>query len=157
MGESSCRSSSRAARSLADFPELEHDLGLFAGDGALKPSGRALAEQIERRGELEGGTLVSHRALVVDDSDPATFREPLGPGGELFEAWVRAAVADGVGPQSSWLPGATTQRSFRPAGSQSSWSPTPPARTGASTCATEPSSLPEPTRPAAHRTINTQP
>lgn len=99
MGESSCRSSSRAAHSLADFPELEHDLGLFAGDGALKPSGRALAEQIERRGELEGGTLVSHRALVVDDSDPATFREPLGPGGELFEAWVRAAVADGVGPQ----------------------------------------------------------
>ena len=34
------------SRDLADFPELEHSLGLFASDGALKPVGEAFRETV---------------------------------------------------------------------------------------------------------------
>jgi hypothetical protein len=86
------------SRSLADFPPLEYDLGLFTSGGDLKPTGRRLAELVERRDELvplaDDGP-----ALVLDDSDSALYRAQLGPGGSFFEAWNAAAQERGVGPR----------------------------------------------------------
>ena len=85
------------ARSLADFPPLEYDLGLFTNDGETKPTGRRLAELAERRHELVPVTKPGP-GIVVDDSDPTTYRAQLGPGGSVFEAWNATAEEEGVGP-----------------------------------------------------------
>lgn len=84
------------SRSLADFPWLEYDLGLFTNDGRLKPTGRRLSELLDRRDELvpaDGGP-----PLVLDDSGDAPYRAQLGPGGRFFEAWNAEAAKRGVGP-----------------------------------------------------------
>ncbi|OJX97469.1 MAG: glycosyl hydrolase [Micrococcales bacterium 73-15] len=86
------------AGSLADFPPLEYDLGLLTSDGEVKPTGRRFAELAERRDELVP-TTGPGPALVLDDSDPATYRAQLGPGGSFFEAWNAAASETGTGPR----------------------------------------------------------
>lgn len=86
------------SRSLADFPPLEYDLGLFTNDGELKPTGRRLAELAANREELVAVD-EDAPALVLDDSNTATYRARLGPGGAFFEAWNAAAQERGVGPR----------------------------------------------------------
>lgn len=85
------------SRTLVDFPPLEYDLGLFTNDGVAKPMARRLAELVERRDELVPARSAG-LALVLDDSDPATYRAQLGPGGSFAEAWNAAAQERGVGP-----------------------------------------------------------
>ncbi|MER7751995.1 glycosyl hydrolase [Kitasatospora sp. NPDC097643] len=80
-------------RSLADFPELEYSLGLLTVDRAVKPAGARLAEaaaEVRRswRPPAPRGT-----ALVVTTGDEVTApeRSVCGPGGAVYEAFMRLA------------------------------------------------------------------
>lgn len=82
------------ARSLADFPDLEHTLGLFDEEGRLKPIGRRLGELA---GELRHRPPPPERStaveIPVDAADLPLSRAELGPGGGVFETWVELAEA----------------------------------------------------------------
>ncbi|MFI6879896.1 glycosyl hydrolase [Streptomyces sp. NPDC050400] len=87
------------SRDLADFPELEYSLGLLTNDGAVKPTGKAVARLA---GEWRGRSpepAVRTTALVVDvgDDDLAPRRSVCAPGGPVFDAFA-ALAADGVRP-----------------------------------------------------------
>lgn len=92
------------SRSLADFPELEYDLGLFTNDGALKPAGEAFAA-LARSG-LHVTSTPPATALVLDDVLPDGSprygtRADCAPGGRFAAAWLALAESseDGRGPQ----------------------------------------------------------
>lgn len=92
------------ARSLADFPELEYDLGLFTNDGRVKPAGEAFAAAA--RSSAAAGAAPPATALVLDDvlpdgADRHGMRADCAPGGRFAAAWlaVAAAAPDGRGPQ----------------------------------------------------------
>ncbi|MGN8050091.1 glycoside hydrolase 5 family protein [Curtobacterium sp. 22159] len=98
------------ARSLADFPELEYDLGLFTNDGRLKPAGEAFAalarEHGRRAAPAPAPVAAPSTALVLDDvlPDGTTrygLRADCAPGGRFSAAWLALAEAapDGRGPQ----------------------------------------------------------
>ncbi|WP_144754850.1 glycoside hydrolase 5 family protein [Curtobacterium pusillum] len=95
------------SRSLADFPELEYDLGLFTNDGRLKPAGEAFAA-LARSARDATATPVAppSTALVLDDVRPDGaprhgVRADSAPGGRFAAAWL--ALAEGApdrrGPQ----------------------------------------------------------
>ncbi|MDK8099185.1 MAG: hypothetical protein E6700_01835 [Winkia neuii] len=74
---------------LADFPEVEYDLGIFDYEGNLKPTGKALSEwaKAARQGNApacKGGS----RQLEIDGPD--TGRVSTRPDGEIFATWARA-------------------------------------------------------------------
>lgn len=78
------------ARSLADFPELEHTLGLVDEHGHVKDAGRALAEFIS-----DWTPSVHQRpttALVFEDADLAAARTDTSPRGATARAWLDAAL-----------------------------------------------------------------
>lgn len=84
-------------RALADFPELEYTLGLLTNDRRVKPAGREIARIVE---ELRGSVrrpAPRTTALVVDLPDDVAERSVCGPGGAVFEAFMRLS-ADGVRP-----------------------------------------------------------
>jgi hypothetical protein len=92
------------SRSLADFPELEYDLGLFTNDGRLKPAGEAFAA-LARSG-APAPTAAPATALVLDDvladgSPRYGTRADCAPGGRFAAAWLALAEqsSDGRGPQ----------------------------------------------------------
>ena len=92
------------ARSLADFPELEYDLGLFTNDGRLKPAGEAFAA-LARTG-LPAPAAPPTTAVVLDDVLPDGsprygVRADCAPGGRFAAAWLACAesATDGRGPQ----------------------------------------------------------
>jgi hypothetical protein len=100
------------SRSLADFPELEYDLGLFTNDGRLKPAGEAFAALAHSHGtRAAAGAPLAPRAapttaLVLDDVLPDGairygLRADCAPGGRFAAAWLALAEAapDGRGPQ----------------------------------------------------------
>jgi hypothetical protein len=95
------------SRSLADFPELEYDLGLFTNDGRLKPAGEAFAA-LARSARDGTATPVAppSTALVLDDVRPDGaprhgVRADSAPGGRFAAAWLALAESapDGRGPQ----------------------------------------------------------
>ncbi|WP_372411086.1 glycosyl hydrolase [Streptomyces luteireticuli] len=83
-------------RALADFPELEYELGLFTQGRKVKPVGEAVAGVA--RDSLPAAA-PRRTALVVDAGDvvSAPLRPMLAPGGAYFEAWMRLA-SDGARP-----------------------------------------------------------
>ncbi|GAA4183982.1 cellulase family glycosylhydrolase [Gryllotalpicola kribbensis] len=85
------------SRELADFPELEYDLGLFDNDRRIKPTGRRFAELV-RELRTAPPAAPAPIALLLDDTAEG-YRASCAPGGEFFEAWLRAAEAEGRGPQ----------------------------------------------------------
>lgn len=91
------------SRSLADFPELEYDLGLFTNDGRLKPTGERFRDLIADLRHAPAAVPVGH-ALILEDVDvdgiatPGT-RESCGPGGVFSQAWLDLARRLGRGPQ----------------------------------------------------------
>ncbi|MCS6587277.1 glycoside hydrolase 5 family protein [Curtobacterium flaccumfaciens] len=94
------------ARSLADFPELEYDLGLFTNDGRLKPAGEAFAALARAEHTRDARTAPPTTALVLDDvlsdgTDRHGTRADCAPGGRFAAAWLALAEAapDGRGPQ----------------------------------------------------------
>lgn len=86
------------SRSLADFPALEYDLGLFTADGELKPTGRAFAEQVARWREATPPPPPGV-ALLLDDTDADEYRRRCAPGGSFARAWLDLAQRFGRGPQ----------------------------------------------------------
>ncbi|MBF4614764.1 glycoside hydrolase 5 family protein [Curtobacterium sp. VKM Ac-1376] len=96
------------ARSLADFPELEYDLGLFTNDGRLKPAGQAFSAvaRAESVRDPSPSAAPPATALVLDDVLPDGAvrhgtRADCAPGGRFAAAWLALAEAepDGRGPQ----------------------------------------------------------
>lgn len=95
------------SRDLADFPELEHTLGLFASDGALKPVGRAFQEAVAAAGQTQVQAQVQAQApgaqaltgaagkreQLLVPSAQAGQRSLTAPTGDLFDQWLRRAVA----------------------------------------------------------------
>ncbi|WP_144629648.1 glycoside hydrolase 5 family protein [Arthrobacter woluwensis] len=102
------------SRALADFPEVEYDLGLFTHDGELKPTGErfaALVAEFRAAGAAAGsaggsggagGAVAavepSGVALVLDDTAEG-YRASCAPGGAFHGAWLDAAAVSGQGPQ----------------------------------------------------------
>ncbi len=97
------------ARSLADFPELEYDLGLFTNDGRIKPAGEAfaaLAREHGRGAPARTEAPAPATGLVLDDvladgSERLGIRADCAPGGRFAAAWLALAeqAPDGRGPQ----------------------------------------------------------
>lgn len=90
-------------RSLADFPELEYDLGLLDEHGRRKPTGDAFAALVA---EFRGRPSVAAPAVgvVIDDVDDAGaqrvgVRSECAPGGPVVRAWTEIAERNGRGPQ----------------------------------------------------------
>lgn len=78
---------------LADFPPLEHTLGLFTADGELKDSGRAFRDAIAAAKEQAPA---APRGRAIDfpvGPDPLLERSAAAPGGAVFEAWMEASRA----------------------------------------------------------------
>src|SRR5699024_5997668 len=102
---------------LADFPPLEHTLGLFDSAGRLKDAGaafrdaiaaaRAQAPPAERRDAAAAASLAARapardqpppapRGRAIDfhvGPDPLLDRSSAAPGGSVFEAWMDASRA----------------------------------------------------------------
>ncbi|GAB3683554.1 cellulase family glycosylhydrolase [Angustibacter aerolatus] len=85
-------------RSLADFPDLEHTLGLHDAGGTVKPVGRAFAEvAAEVRASSAPPPRGTAVVVEVDDDDLPLHRGDCAPGGRVFTAWMQVA-ADGGRP-----------------------------------------------------------
>lgn len=81
-------------RALGDFPDLEHTLGLFDEDGAVKPIGRRFAEVMaELRDRPEPPARTRGVVVPVDADDVPLSRAEVGPGGGVFETWMDLAAA----------------------------------------------------------------
>jgi hypothetical protein len=81
-------------RRFADFPDLEHTLGLFDEDGRVKPLGRRFAAVIaELRDRPEPARRTTAVVVPVDADDAPLSRAELGPGGGVFETWMDLAAA----------------------------------------------------------------
>ncbi|MFJ9454004.1 glycosyl hydrolase [Kitasatospora sp. NPDC101447] len=83
------------SRSLADFPELEYGLGLLTTDGTVKPAGARLAAAAAEARRNWQPPKPRTTAVVVATGDEATSpgRSVCGPGGPVFEAFMRLAEA----------------------------------------------------------------
>jgi hypothetical protein len=70
---------------------------LFSNDGRIKPTGARFAELVA---ELRAAPAAAPgpTAIILDDTVPG-YRARCAPGGSFFDAWVRAAEAEGRGPQ----------------------------------------------------------
>jgi len=83
-------------RSLSDFPDLEHSLGLFDAQGQVKPIGKAFAEVADEvRASWRAGPPAPRTTAVeipADHDGLPTSRAALAPGGAVFTAWMDAAA-----------------------------------------------------------------
>ncbi|MDO5676773.1 MAG: hypothetical protein Q4G35_04610 [Propionibacteriaceae bacterium] len=79
------------SRSLADFPELEHTLGLIDEHGAVKDTGRAFAEFIQTWRRLPG--LETEHEIAFDAVDLAQARIATSPRGAVFDEWLELALS----------------------------------------------------------------
>ncbi|MFE6051358.1 glycosyl hydrolase [Kitasatospora sp. NPDC056446] len=82
-------------RSLADFPELEYSLGLLTTDRKVKPAGARLAEAAAEARRSWRPPAPRSTAVVVATGDEVTSpkRSVCGPGGPVYEAFMRLAEA----------------------------------------------------------------
>lgn len=79
------------SRSLADFPELEYDLGLIDEFGVIKPEGRALQRAISAaRARISGGVAAPARSIALDLSADGG-RASLAPGGAFWQRYMDEA------------------------------------------------------------------
>lgn len=116
------------ARTMADFPRVEYDLGLIDERGRAKPTGLAFAELArELRGRPDPEPAAT--ALVLDDADG--YRSDCAPGGRFFEAWMRVADRIGSGPQVVLASRAHDERLLAARGIRHLLDPELPARDGA--------------------------
>lgn len=81
------------SRSLADFPPLEHTLGLFDEDGRLKISGAAFRDAIVAAKELPAPEARERAIELPVGPDPLLRRSAAAPGGAVFEQWMEASRA----------------------------------------------------------------
>ncbi|WP_129668649.1 glycosyl hydrolase [Phytoactinopolyspora endophytica] len=82
------------ARSFADFPELEHTLGLFDEDRKPKPIAQRFASVAS---ELASAAPAPPRTtavrIEVDENDVPLRRADAAPGGGIFTRWMELAAA----------------------------------------------------------------
>jgi hypothetical protein len=76
------------SRSLGDFPELEHSLGLFDAEGQVKLIGKAFAEV---SAQVRAQWQPAPRTTAVEIPAPLS-RAALAPGGTVFTAWMDASA-----------------------------------------------------------------
>lgn len=81
------------SRSLADFPPLEHTLGLFDEDGRLKSSGAAFRDAIAEARELPAPAPRGRAIELPVGPDSLLRRSAAAPGGAVFEQWMEASRA----------------------------------------------------------------
>lgn len=83
------------SRSLADFPELEYDLGLIDERGRIKKEGLVLAEAMTQlRARRRAGAAAAERpSLLLDPT--AVARRDLAPGGAFWERYMSVAREGG--------------------------------------------------------------
>lgn len=91
------------SNSLADFPPLEHTLGLFDADGKLKPIGREYARLAQEAAKGEIGSVSHSSGSSVAVEVPSRGGNPLlrsaeAIGGSVFNRWMSLAQ-DGETPQ----------------------------------------------------------
>ena len=85
------------SRDLADFPPLEHTLGLFDEHGRIKGAGEAFRDAVAAAKE---STAPAPRGPAIElpvGPDPLLRRSAAAPGGSVFEAWMDAS-RDGQRP-----------------------------------------------------------
>jgi endo-1,4-beta-mannosidase len=85
------------SRSLADFPELEYDLGLIDEHGVIKPEGRALQAAIATARSVQADSAAPTepgRVLLLDLAD-AGGRAALAPGGAFWQRYMDEARTHG--------------------------------------------------------------
>lgn len=83
---------------MSDFPPFEHALGLFDEHGNIKPIGRAFAEMAEEyRDKPAAGGNDAAVVIEVDENGNPLNRGACGPGGSIFERWMRLH-AEGARP-----------------------------------------------------------
>lgn len=78
---------------LADFPPLEHTLGLFDTHGHLKESGAAFGEAVAAARQAP---MPAPRGTAIDlhvGPEPLLQRSAAAPGGSVFEQWMEASRA----------------------------------------------------------------
>jgi endo-1,4-beta-mannosidase len=85
-------SSHAVSRRFTDFKDLEHTLGLYAEDGTVTPTGRAFAHAVAQARKDPGAPAVRHTAVLLPDERTSDPRAAYGPGGAVFEAWMRLAT-----------------------------------------------------------------
>ncbi|GAA4655659.1 glycoside hydrolase 5 family protein [Arthrobacter cryoconiti] len=83
------------SRKLADFPELEHSLGLLDSGRAVKPAGRRLAELIAAEKSHPTPRRQRTTAVAFDPGDLQTGmgRSVADPAGAVFAAWLEQTAA----------------------------------------------------------------
>ncbi|QJC21085.1 glycoside hydrolase 5 family protein [Arcanobacterium buesumense] len=77
------------SRSLADFPEIEHTLGLFDADGRIKPIGSAYREAIATWRNAE--PITAQRPTLTLDLTPQT-RNHADACHDFFDQWIDCAL-----------------------------------------------------------------
>jgi hypothetical protein len=79
------------SRDLADFPPLEHTLGLFDEHGRIKPSGEAFRDAVAAAKERTAPAPRGRAIEFAVGPDPLLDRSAAAPGGSVFEAWMDAS------------------------------------------------------------------
>ncbi|APX32004.1 glycosyl hydrolase [Brachybacterium sp. P6-10-X1] len=81
------------SRSLADFPPLEHTLGLFDEHGRIKNAGEAFRDAVAAARETAPPALRGRAIEFPVGADALLDRSAAAPGGSVFEAWMDASRA----------------------------------------------------------------
>ncbi|WP_170931927.1 hypothetical protein [Brachybacterium massiliense] len=102
------------SRSLADFPPLEHTLGLFDEDGRLKSAGAAFRDAIAAARELPAPAPRGRAIELPVGPEPLRRRSAAAPGGAVFEQWMEAS-RPGNGRRSTWCASMRTSSPATPA------------------------------------------
>lgn len=83
------------SRSLADFPELEYDLGLIDEHGRVKPAGLALRDAVAEARARRPALLETASPELILDLDAVGGRAALAPGGEFWKRYMQTARTAG--------------------------------------------------------------
>lgn len=78
---------------LADFPPLEHTLGLIDSHGRIKESGAALSEAVAAARQAPVPDPRGRAIELHVGPDPLLQRSAAAPGGSVFEEWMEASRA----------------------------------------------------------------
>ncbi|MGP9536864.1 glycoside hydrolase 5 family protein [Brachybacterium sp. AOP43-C2-M15] len=81
------------SRSLADFPPLEHTLGLFDEDGRLKSAGAAFRDAVAAAKEAPAPAPRGRGIELPVGPGTLLHRSAAAPGGSVFEQWMEASRA----------------------------------------------------------------
>lgn len=85
-------SSHAVDRRFADFNDLEHNLGLYGPDGRPSATGRAFAATVAAVRRETAPPAARGTALLLPDERAGDPRDAYGPGGAVFEEWMRLAL-----------------------------------------------------------------